>query len=226
MRLMYRVLSLFGISMAFAGIVYAFCTFLRLSGWKIVAVYLIGLVGIACLALAWAIRGRVERRVYLVGVVIGVTLLVIDLIFAFLIADYDNRGLNKSNLMGSVLLIATGVFCWFIAIMMKAAPAMEYMSKHPEAKIDRGADFSAPKDTLALPPPPKGVHIPGPSVWPVLIAASAALIGIGLVFKMQVNGLIVAGIVLAVVTGGGWFRQAWRESTERTEHREHEASEH
>lgn len=226
MRMMSRVLNVFGVSMAFAGIVYAFCTFLRLSGWKIAAVYVIGLVGIACLLMAWAIKGRVERRVHLVGIVIGVTLVVIDLIFAFLVADYDTRGLNKSNLIGSVLLIATGVFCWFIAIVIRAAPAMEYMSEHPEATIDRDADFSAPKDTLALPPAPAGVHIPGPSIWPVLIAASAALIGIGLVFKMQVNGLIVAGVVLAVVTGGGWFRQAWRESTERAEHRELEGSDH
>lgn len=80
------------------------------------------------------------------------------------------------------------------------------------------------KDQLALPPPPAGVHIPGPSIWPALIAGSAALIGFGLVFKMQVNGLIVAGIVLAVVTGGGWFRQAWRESTSRAEHAGHETA--
>lgn len=223
MTLISRMLNIFAVTMAFGGIVYAFCTFLQLSGWKIAAVYLIGLLGIACLLMAWVVKDRVSRGLYLAGIVTGVSLLLIDLLFAFLVADYNNRGLNKANLMGSVLLIATGVFCWFIAIMIKAAPAMEYMAENRETTIDRDADFAASKETLALPPPPPGIHVPGPSLWPALIAGSAALIGIGLVFKMQVNGLVVAGIVLAVVTGGGWFRQAWRESTAQ---REHDASPH
>lgn len=226
MKTIYRNLNIFGVAMVFGGIAYAFCTFLQLSGWKIAAVYLIGLLGIACLALAWFVKDRVRRKSYLTGIVVGTSLILFDVLLAFLIADYNNRGLNKANLMGSVLLIATGVFCWFIAIMFKAAPALEYMSQNPETKIDRDADFSASKETLALPPPPEGVHIPGPSLWPALLAGSAALIGIGLVFKMQVNGLIVAGIVLAVVTGGGWFRQAWRESTELREHSGHDAEHH
>lgn len=222
MRLMYRMLNIFGVTMAFGGVVYAFCTFLELSGARIAAVYVVGFVGVACLLMAWLVKDRVHRRLYLTGIWIGIVLLATDLLLAFLSADYNNRGLNKANLMGSVLLIATGAFCWFVAIMLKAGPALEYMAQHPEAKIDRDADFSAPKDSLALPPPPDGLHIPGPSLWPALIAASAALIAIGLVFKVQVNGLIVAGIILAVVTGGGWFRQAWRESTALAEHKDHE----
>lgn len=222
MRLMYRMLNIFGVTMAFGGIVYAFCTFLQLSGWRIAAVYLLGLLGLACLVMAWLVKDRISRNLYLAGIWSGILILGADLVFAFLVADYDNRGLNKANLMGSVLLIATGVFCWFVAIMLKAGPALEYMTEHSEAKIDRDADFTATKDTLALPPPPKGVHIPGPSLWPALIAGSAALIGIGLVFKLQVNGLVVAGILLAVVTGGGWFRQAWRESSALAEHDEHD----
>lgn len=222
MRLMYRMLNIFGATMAFGGIVYAFCTFLELSGWRIAAVYAVGFFGLACLLMAWVVKDRVHRRVYLTGIWIGIVILGADLLLAFLSADYNNRGLNKANLMGSVLLIATGAFCWFVAIMLKAGPALEYMAQHPEAKIDRDADYSAPKDALAPPPAPAGVHIPGPSLWPALIAGSAALIGIGLVFKVQVNGIVVAGILLAVITGGGWFRQAWRESTALTDHEDSE----
>lgn len=163
MRLMYRMLNIFGVTMAFGGIVYAFCTFLQLSGWRIAAVYLLGLLGLACLVMAWLVKDRISRNLYLAGIWSGILILGADLVFAFLVADYDNRGLNKANLMGSVLLIATGVFCWFVAIMLKAGPALEYMTEHSEAKIDRDADFTATKDTLALPPRRRACTSPDPA---------------------------------------------------------------
>ncbi len=66
--------------------------------------------------------------------------------------------------------------------------------------------------------PPRGVHIPGPSILPVVISMSAALMGAGLVFRGEdqiANPFIAIPGVLVLVLGVlAWIRAAnheWRE---------------
>jgi len=69
--------------------------------------------------------------------------------------------------------------------------------------------------------PPRGVHLPAPSLLPVIFSVGAALLGAGLAFKPddQLANWFLAVPGLAVIVYGvfGWVRAAGREWRE-TEH--------
>ena len=129
----------------------------------------------------------------------------------------------NGEIAGSILLYVNAVFFFFIAVMIKAAPAMEFMREHREASVDRElVPLDAPKEELAPPPPPPGVHIPPPSYWPAALAASGAVFGLGLVFTtFKTNFFITLGAGLLLVTTAGWTYQAWKEREDIVEHEEH-----
>lgn len=71
-----------------------------------------------------------------------------------------------------------------------------------------------------VPPPGEDIHIPGPSLHPVLIAAgvTATLLGVTIAFPV----LLIVGIVLTVSVIVAWVRGARREFDELpAEHRHH-----
>jgi len=45
------------------------------------------------------------------------------------------------------------------------------------------------------------VHVPGPSVWPIVLAAGLALIAIGVISNFVIS---LAGIVVLLVAVAGW----------------------
>lgn len=123
-----------------------------------------------------------------------------------------------------LLLFANAAFFFFIAIMIRAAPAMEYMRENRETAVDRDPPRAALKEAPAPPPPPAGVHIPGPSFWPALVAIGALLVGAGLVFrKVEVNLFLAVGVVVLVFVLAGWAVQAWNERDEVLDHEDHDA---
>ena len=67
--------------------------------------------------------------------------------------------------------------------------------------------------------PPAGVHLPPPSIMPVLFAAGLLMTAAGAVFTDQVLG---AGITLLVIGGGGWFLEDIR-AFEEPEHDDHDS---
>lgn len=146
--------------------------------------------------------------------IFGGFLLVVGIIFTFFKAD-------SSGIAGWLLLLANAAFFFFIGIMIKVAPAMEYMRENRESAADRGMPSEAEKEMPALPPPPAGVHIPGPSFWPALVALGALLVGAGLVFReVEVNLFLTVGVVVLIVVLAGWAFQAWNERDEIVEHEE------
>jgi hypothetical protein len=90
------------------------------------------------------------------------------------------------------------------------------------------------------PSPPRGVHLPSPSMLPVVLSLGAALIGAGLSFRPEepwdlpllgaISGvahpiLAPLGLVIMVLGIWGWVRAAnheWRE----TEHGSHDGGAH
>ena len=71
---------------------------------------------------------------------------------------------------------------------------------------------------------PPGVHMPPPSMSPVIFALGLILTGLGAVFPAELLG---AGITLVVVGGVGWWWEDVQafEEPEHGEHADHEASE-
>ncbi len=61
-------------------------------------------------------------------------------------------------------------------------------------RVHTGAELAQPGD-------PTGVHLPSPSYWPILLAASLPIIGYGLIFNLW---LAVPGAVLMVISLWGW----------------------
>ena len=77
---------------------------------------------------------------------------------------------------------------------------------------------SRPGVASAASKPPRGVHLPAPSFLPVVISLSAALMGLGLVFRGddQIANpfLAIAGVLVLVLGVLAWIRAAnneWRE---------------
>jgi plastocyanin len=65
--------------------------------------------------------------------------------------------------------------------------------------------------------PPEGVHMPGPSPWPFFAPIALMIIFYGVIFSPV---LVVAGLVLGIISAGGWLRDANREyrTTEEVGH--------
>lgn len=63
--------------------------------------------------------------------------------------------------------------------------------------------------------PPRGVHLPAPSLLPVLFSIAAALMGAGLAFAPEGSlanwFLLVPGLALLVLSILGWVRAAGHE---------------
>lgn len=75
------------------------------------------------------------------------------------------------------------------------------------------------------PKPPRGVHLPGPSWLPVVLAVAGALLGAGLAFRAdgELANLFLAipGLLVLVAGAVAWVRAAnheWRD----TEHGSHD----
>jgi plastocyanin len=77
---------------------------------------------------------------------------------------------------------------------------------------------AAPAEEAPREPPP-GVHMPGPSPWPFFAPIGLAVMFYGIIFNPI---LIVGGIILGLISAGGWLLDASREwrSTEAVGHAE------
>ena len=65
-----------------------------------------------------------------------------------------------------------------------------------------------PPPALSEPPLPAGMHLPGPSPWPLLAPFALAFMFFGLVVS---TAFIIGGLAMAIVAAVGWYRDAGRE---------------
>lgn len=57
------------------------------------------------------------------------------------------------------------------------------------------------------------IHVPGPSIWPIVLAGSFVLIAIGFVSSVTVS---IVGILVLLVAIGGWAME--NRAEEETDH--------
>lgn len=93
------------------------------------------------------------------------------------------------------------------------ALALIYWLREAMTDYQHVAPDEVPSDEAGVPAtvpsgPPPGVHVPGPSYRPFLVALAAAILFLGLVFG---GALLVAGLIVVVWSLLGWLRDARRE---------------
>lgn len=74
---------------------------------------------------------------------------------------------------------------------------------------DRAPTYISPQDAPPLQMVSGGPsRAPRPSIWPLVGAAAGGLVALGLAID---SGLVIIGVVLAVLATAGWLAQVWRE---------------
>lgn len=93
--------------------------------------------------------------------------------------------------------------------------------------LDAGKEFVAveagghgtPEETAQVPgwslTPPVGMHLPGPSAWPLLAPVGLLFLASGLVFG---PAMFIGGAIMAVIASIGWLLDANRELEDVEEH--------
>lgn len=64
---------------------------------------------------------------------------------------------------------------------------------------------SEPAVVQPVPGPPPDVHLPGPSIWPIVVAAAVFMVAIGLAWETEVA---TAGLALGAAALWGWLKEA------------------
>lgn len=116
--------------------------------------------------------------------------------------------LGNLLILGFGLAIATmGIIGWYLDANR------EYVQVEANGHAG-GADVAGELPGWAL-KPPAGMHLPGPSAWPLLAPVGLLFLAAGLIFgpAMFIGGLVMAGI--AVI---GWLADANKELADLEEH--------
>lgn len=93
--------------------------------------------------------------------------------------------------------------------------------------LDAGREYVAveagghatPEETSKIPgwslAPPEGMHLPGPSAWPLLAPAGLLFLASGLIFGAA---MFLGGLIMALIAVVGWLLDAGRELDDVEEH--------
>jgi hypothetical protein len=115
-------------------------------------------------------------------------------------------------------LVNLAVFLFGLAVAVVGVVGW-YLDAGKEYVTVEAGGHGTPEETAEVPgwslAPPDGMHLPGPSAWPLLAPAGLLFLASGLIFgpAMLIGGAIMAGI--AVI---GWMLDAGRELEDVEEH--------
>jgi plastocyanin len=109
--------------------------------------------------------------------------------------------LNLPLMFIGLAIVAVGVVGWYLD------------AGREWRRVDDPTGHAAGPATAWSEPPrrevlPAGMHLPGPSPWPILAPLGLGVVFFGLVFNPV---FIVAGVLMACVAAGGWYVDAGRE---------------
>lgn len=115
--------------------------------------------------------------------------------------------LNLGLLLGGLVVASVGVLGWYLDA------GREYVA------VEAGTHGAVEATTARSPgwslTPPEGMHLPGPSAWPLLAPVGLFFLASGLLFGPI---MFIGGAIMAVIAMIGWLLDAGRELEDVEEH--------
>jgi hypothetical protein len=128
------------------------------------------------------------------------------MVFAVALGPLDSL-LALGLLLAGVVVVTIGLLGWYLDA------GAEYVA------AESGSHGTEAQEMAVLPAwslaPPEGMHLPGPSAWPLLAPVGLVFLASGLLFGPI---LLVAGIIMATIALIGWLLDAGRELQDVEEH--------
>jgi hypothetical protein len=94
-----------------------------------------------------------------------------------------------------------------------------YLDAGKEYATVEAGGHGTPDETAQVPgwslAPPEGMHLPGPSAWPLLAPVGLLFLVSGLVFG---PAMLIGGLIMAIIASVGWLLDARRELDDVEEH--------
>lgn len=94
-----------------------------------------------------------------------------------------------------------------------------YLDAGKEYVTVEAGGHGTPEETAEVPgwslTPPEGMHLPGPSAWPLLVPAGLVFLVSGLIFG---PAMFIGGAIMAIIAVIGWLLDANRELEDIEEH--------
>ncbi len=114
--------------------------------------------------------------------------------------------LNLGVLLMGASIAVIGLLGWYLDA------GKEYVT------VEAGG-HGTPDETAQVPgwslAPPEGMHLPGPSAWPLLAPAGLLFLVSGLVFGPP---MFIGGLIMAIIASVGWLLDARRELDDVEQH--------
>jgi hypothetical protein len=126
------------------------------------------------------------------------------IVFGVALGVFDSFAHLALVLLG-LLVVSIGLLGWYLDA------GREYA--HAEAG-GHGAGDAAVVPGWAL-TPPAGMHLPGPSAWPLLAPVGLLFLALGLIFGAA---MLLGGLIMAVIALIGWLADANRELSDVEAH--------
>lgn len=127
------------------------------------------------------------------------------IVFAVALGLFESL-LSTGLLLLGVVVAVTGLLGWYLDA------GKEYVT------VEAGG-HGTPEETSQVPgwslAPPEGMHLPGPSAWPLLAPVGLLFLASGLIFGAA---MFIGGAIMAVIAMIGWLLDARHELDDVEEH--------
>jgi hypothetical protein len=114
--------------------------------------------------------------------------------------------INMGTMLAGLTVAVVGILGWYLDANK------EYMQVEAGGHGSAEATANTPGWSLS---PPEGMHLPGPSAWPMLAPAGLLFLASGLIFG---PAMFIGGAIMAAIAIIGWLLDAGRELEDVEEH--------
>jgi hypothetical protein len=127
------------------------------------------------------------------------------IVFSLALGPFESL-VSLGLLLAGVTIAVVGVIGWYMDA------GREYVAVEAGGHASDAEPIKAPAWSLT---PPEGMHLPGPSAWPLLAPAGLLFLVSGLLFG---PAMFIGGAIMATIAVIGWLLDARRELDDVEEH--------